>query len=69
MLDDSNWDIQISNHPADQGDLLKVFFSKNSECGLEEIEKLDYDGENSVKMTGTARAAKSLTKKRLGDNN
>ena len=68
MSDDFNWNIQISNHAANESDLLEIFFSKNGKGGLKEIEKLDDDGENSVKMTGTARAAKSFTKERFGYN-
>ena len=69
MPDYFNWNIQVSNHAANESDLLEVFFSKNGKGRLKEIKKLDYDGQDSVKMPGTARAAKALTKERFGYNN
>lgn len=64
---DFDGDVQIANHPLDEGDLLKVLISKNSVGGLEKIEELQDNGEDSIEMTRAARTAQVFGEKRFGD--
>lgn len=48
---------EISDHTANDGQLLVVLFSKDSEVGLDEVEEFENDGANAVEVTGAAGSA------------
>jgi hypothetical protein len=43
-------DIEITHHATNDGQLLEVFFAKNSGVGLNEVEELGYNRANTIKM-------------------
>jgi len=54
-----HWDgeIEVPDHAVDESKLLEVFLAKDREIWLEDIEELENDGEDAIKMPRSACSA------------
>ena len=67
MTDDFNGDIEIPNHASNEGELLEVFVTEDGEVRLEDVEKLEDNGEDTIEVTGAGGSAKVFGEEGLGD--
>lgn len=58
MAYDGDGEIKIANHTIYDSKLLKVFLSENGKIGLEDVKKLQNNGENTIEMAWAGRSAK-----------
>lgn len=57
VRDDVDGEIEVADHPANDGELLNIFFAEYGRIGLEEIEEFEYDCADAVEMSGASRTA------------
>ena len=63
--DDRHLEIEITNHAADDGELLEVFFTEHGGIAPSEVEEFEHHGADTIEVAGSGRAAEMFGKTAL----
>lgn len=66
MADHFHRDIQVSDHPPNQGKLLEVLVSEDRKVRANQVEQLQHDGENAIEVSRSTGSAEVLGEKGFG---
>jgi hypothetical protein len=67
VADDLDRHVEVPDHAMDESELLEVLFSKDRKVGLEDIKKLQDDGQDAIKVSWTGFSAEVLGQEGLRD--